>query len=208
MKRFALTVTTLVLAIGLSTLAFAEAAGKVDPKGAPAAGAAAPAKPVGAEAGGHQPAPLPAEVEAAAKTMVGTWRCAGTGMGKEVKGTMTFKLDPAFGKYWIVGNWKSAKTKDTPAMLGLDYRTYDPSQKKWVSMGVDNWGGWSHSTSNGPVGTKTAWEGKMTMIGMGGKMISWRMSEEQVSPKETKLNAEMTMDGKTWAPMWESTCKK
>ena len=62
MKRFALTVTTLVLAIGLSTLAFAEAAGKVDPKGAPAAGAAAPAKPVGAEAGGHQPAPLPAEV--------------------------------------------------------------------------------------------------------------------------------------------------
>lgn len=202
MKR---TVFAVVVFASASLLASVAAAQPKDKAKGPAA--AADAKP--AEPGMQLPKPPP-EVAEAAKKMKGTWKCTGTAQmmgGKPVKGTMTFKLDPA--KFWIVGTWKSAKTKDMPAMTSIDYRTFDPSNKKWVMAGVDlGMGGWSTGTTSGPSGNKTVWDGKVAMIGMNGAQMSSRMTEEEVSPKETKLLAEMSMDGKKWQPAWEATCKK
>jgi len=201
MKRFVLAVVV------FATSSVASVASAQQPKKDPKPGAAEPAK---AAEPGHQMPAAPTEVAEAFKKMKGTWKCTGTAamMGNApVKGTMTFKLDPA--KYFIVGTWKSVKTKTMPAMTSIDYRTYDPSTKKWMVTGVDlSMGGWTSATSTGPSGNKTVWDGKVGMIGSNGQQMSSRMTEEEVSAKETKLVAEMSQDGKKWTVAWEATCKK
>jgi hypothetical protein len=66
-------------------------------------------------------------------------------------------------------------------------------------------GGHEVTTSTGMNGNKMVWEG--TANGMGMSMKS-RHTEEVVSPKETKISGEYSMDGKTYKKMYEMTCKK
>src|SRR5262245_24770365 len=160
------------LALVILTLAGTSAFAQTTEKKKPAEPAATtPAAPPAMQA----PAPAP-EVADAAKKMSGTWKCKGssmwTGQTIPVEGTMNFKLDPS--KFWIVGMWKGKKTKENPmAMTSTEYRTYDASQKKWVSVGIDSMGGWSTMSSPGPdADGKAVWDGKSGMVGMNGQMIT------------------------------------
>jgi hypothetical protein len=209
MKRIVSTVVMFVATIALASSAFAQDASKkkqpADPSKPPATKPAEPAATPSMEM-----PPPPPEVAEAAKKMQGAWKCTGTApmMGnKAVKGTMTFKLDPA--KYFIVGTWKSPKTKDTPAMSSVHYRTYDASSKKWMETGIDiTTGGTFRATSSGPQGSKTVWDGKHSMLGMNGQEVATRMTQEEVGPREVKLVAEMAPDGKKYMTAWEATCKR
>jgi len=149
--------------------------------------------------------------------MAGTWKCTGNAfMGATstpMSGKMTFKLDP--GKFFIVGTWKSKKTKMMPAMVSTEYRTYDPATQKWSSVGIDNtMGSWSTSTAAAAgADGKTTWDGKMTgmtgMPGMAGKTVTVRTTESPgATAKQILLKAEMNVDGKTWMTAWDATCKK
>lgn len=166
----------------------------------------------GGAAGQAPPMPEPpAAVAEAAKKMAGTWKCEGTShmMGTmPMAGTMTFKLDPS--KMWIVGTWKSKKTKEMPSMTALEYRTFDASQNKWVQVGVDTMGGWGTATSAGPEQPgNVEWVGDFFMLGQGGKPMKVKTTETLVSPKEVRLVSTGSKDGgTTWQPMWEATCKK
>jgi hypothetical protein len=171
------------------------------PAGGDVAAAAAPAKM-------EPPKPAP-ELLAAAKDMAGKWKCAGKdfgGMGipeHKIEGTMNWKLD--LDKFWMQGSYEEKKTKENPHPFKLvEYRNFDSSQRKWVSVGVDNMG--MFMTGTGEVTDKVVkWDNKGQGMGM---TMPMHITAEMKSPKEIHLSGEMSMDGKDFKPMFESTCKK
>jgi hypothetical protein len=190
--------------------AYAQGAAKPEKKpaapgaGAPAAQPAPPAEPPKME----MPTPAP-EIAEAFKKMKGTWKCTGHGFDpmqgrdRPWAGQVTFKLD--LGGFWIVMTGKEKQSKDAPhPMLWTEYRTYDAKQKKWVAAGVDNMGMIQHATGTSD-GTTIKWEGK----GSGGGMtMHMRGTETAVSPRETTVKFEMSMDGRNWMLGFEASCKK
>lgn len=148
----------------------------------------------------------PAEVAELAKGIVGTWNCTGnaamdpTDMTKmtPTKMKMVMKLDPA--KAWIT----AAMTGGGMTMNMMS--TYDTQSKKWYRIITDSTGGSETAWSAGAQNNKVVWEGE----GRGMNMKPWktRTTEEIVSPKETKLVGEASMDGKTWMKTWDASCKK
>ncbi len=150
-------------------------------------------------------APKPApELEAMAKTMVGTWKCSGkamdmTGAAMEFKG-VTIKQTLDLEKFWIKGEMTGQI--GPMKVRNLDYITYDAAQKKWFRMSVDNHGG--HET-NWSTDGKT-WDGESVM--MGASMKSKATMEVATPGKEWKIGVQLSMDGKKWAPGFEMTCKK
>jgi len=187
------------------------AAGAPAPKMEPAKPADAAAKPAAPPAGEapKMEAPKPApEIDAFYKSMQGTWKCSGTasmgGAAAPMDSTMSFKQD--LDKFWIVGTFASKKSKTSPIVYKFtSYTTYDPATKKWQRLMVDNMGGWEQGSSAGLTNGQILWEGKGTGMGMS---FTTKHTEQVVSPKEVKLSGQMSMDGKSWMPMYESTCKK
>jgi hypothetical protein len=150
----------------------------------------------------------PQELADMAKMMGGSWKCAGkvamdpsdpTKM-TDASMNLTFKLD--MDKWWLKGDMtgKAGPMK----MKGTMYTTYEPTSKKWRRFMVDNMGGSEIGWSTGMKDNKVVWEGEMYGM-MSGKT---RMTEDVSNPKEVKMKAEMSMDGKTWMTGWESTCKR
>lgn len=171
---------------------------------APADKAATPADTKAAPMAMPKPAP---EIAAAFKAMGGTWRCDGIIMGGadmsteiKTKGTMKSKMD--LDGFWIVASF--SETKKGGFKL-VDYSSFEPTTKKWTRIMTDNMGGHEVTTSTGMNGNKMVWEG--TANGMGMSMKS-RHTEEVVSPKETKISGEYSMDGKSYKKMYDMTCKK
>lgn len=150
-------------------------------------------------------APKPApELEAMAKTMVGSWKCAGkamdmAGAAMEFKG-LALKETLDLEKFWIKGEMTGQIGPMKVRMI--EYITYDAGQKKWFRASVDNHGG--HETNWSSDG-KT-WDGESVMMGM--SMKSKATLDFTTPGKEWKITAQMSMDGKKWAPGFEMTCKK
>ncbi len=150
-------------------------------------------------------APKPApELEAMAKNMVGSWKCSGkamdmAGAAMEFK-NLALKETLDLEKFWIKGEMTGQI--GPMKVRTLDYITYDAGQKKWFRASVDNHGG--HETNWSSDG-KT-WDGESSMMGM--SMKSKATLDVTTPGKEWKLNAQMSMDGKKWAPGFEMTCKK
>jgi hypothetical protein len=179
-----------------------------------AAAALAQDAPQGAEGGAAAPQkmepPKPApELLAAAKDMSGKWKCSGKGFagpaGPEHKteATMNWKLD--LDKFWLEGTYEEKKTKDNPHPFKLvEYRSFDASQKKWVSVGVDNMGMWAQGTGE-MADKQMKWDMKANGMGM---TMPMHVTAEMKSPKELHISGEMSMDGKEFKPMFESSCKK
>jgi hypothetical protein len=218
MKKLTITVAMLVWAVAFAQQKAenkpAAAGGAAAQPAAPAKAAPAPAK---AEVAPAQPPPAapkpPAEVEAMAKFMGGTWKCNGTAFANAMNPTehkytskMQAKLD--LDKYWITSRYEEKKTKEhTMAFKMQGYMTYDASQKKWVSMGVDNMGGWMMSTSAGMVGDKMESMGEATVPGMGKMGLKETVTKK--SEKEINWAIEFQMGGKgPWVKGAEAICKK
>lgn len=179
-----------------------------DKKGDMAGGnAGAPAQP---EQQAMQMPTVAPELAAAAKAMKGAWKC--TGEVKEMMGqpahknvgTMTWKAD--LDGFWLTGSYVEKKTKENPMPYSfIEHRTYDANSKKWLSVSVDNMGGWGQAVGVPEGDTKVKWEGKSSM----GGMTMWgRGVEEHVTAKEVHFSGDMSMDGKQWMPIYDITCKK
>lgn len=150
----------------------------------------------------EMPKPGP-ELAEMAKAMAGNWKCTGKAMDPS-GAPMDFKnvslkesLD--LEKFWIKGEMTGQIGPMKVRMV--DYVTYDAGQKKWFRLAVDNHGG---QETNWSTDGKT-WDGEMRMMG---STMKSKTTVETVSPKEWKVTAQMSMDGKKWAPGFEMTCKK
>ena len=150
----------------------------------------------------EMPKPAPELVELA-KTMVGTFKCAGkamdmSGAAMEFK-NVSMKQSLDLEKFWIKGEMTGQI--GPMKVRTLDYLTYDAGQKKYYRIAVDNHGGQeTNVSSDGKV-----WDGEMRMMGM---TMKTKATMEAVSPKEWKVAVQMSMDGKKWAPGFEMSCKK
>lgn len=146
------------------------------------------------------------EVEEMFKTRKGAWKCTGMAMtpsGQQVtmKATMTTKME--LGKHWMVTNFSEKGKKD--GLTFTAYTTYQPSNKMWTQLYVDNMGSHEVMTAAAPTGNVMKWDGETPMNGM---MMKTRHHEEMISAKEVKHVGEMSMDGKTWQTGYEMICKK
>jgi hypothetical protein len=156
----------------------------------------------------EMPKPTP-ELEAAAKSMAGKWKCAGKDEGSpmapahKIEATMTWK--PDLDKFWIVGTYEEKKTKENPHPFKFfEYRTYDATTKKWASVMVDNVGMFSMGTGESD-GKVTKWDSKSNGMGMS---VAMRITDEMKSAKEVHVSGEAAMDGTNFKPMFDVTCKK
>ncbi len=145
-----------------------------------------------------------AELTALAKDMVGNWKCSGkamdpTGAAMEFK-NLSIKQTLDLDKFWLRGEMTG---QIGPVKVrNIDYISYDATQKKWFRLAVDSHGG---QETNWSSDGKT-WEGEQRMMGMAVKV---KATMEVVKPgKEWKLAAQMSSDGKKWAPGFEMACKK
>jgi hypothetical protein len=151
----------------------------------------------------EMPKPAP-ELADMAKNMVGTWKCSGKAM--DPSGTamdfknLTIKNTLDLEKFWIKGEMTGQI--GPMKVRSIDYITYDAAQKKWFRVALDNHGG---QETNWSADGKT-WDGDMRMMGMLGKTKA--VMEIKTPGKEWTLNAQMSADGKKWAPGFEMACKK
>jgi Protein of unknown function (DUF1579) len=149
----------------------------------------------------------PSEVAAAAKEMVGTWKCKGTAaaspMGPEHKyeSTITYKLSP--DKYWIVGTYSEKKSKEHPMVYKFtEYRTYDTKASKWVVAHIAEMG--ALLTGSGDTKGEDWTYKSVTTPMMPG---DFHLVSTAKGAKEIELKGEMIgPDGKK--PAFTSTCKK
>jgi hypothetical protein len=187
--------------VAIALIATAGIAGADDKKApAPAKDAAKPAaKP-------EAPKP-PAELDALAKVMVGTWKCKGdvmdmAGAKTAVTATNTVKLD--LNKFWI------AETLDVKGGIGYKqngYTTYDSKASKWRRVAVDGFGGYMVGTSDGLKDNKLDWT-MDTVSAMGTGQFRDHVDASDAKAG-VKFSGEMSMDkGKTWVKMYEMVCKK
>ncbi|HXT97842.1 MAG TPA: DUF1579 family protein [Polyangia bacterium] len=181
------------------------------PAAKPAApGAAKPAAPTPAAAAAPAPvAPKPAPELDQLKMLETTWRCEGKqpagAMGPEQTYKSTFKTKKDVDGFWLALEYTQKKSKTHPiAISAKGFVGYDPSIKKFVTIGVDNLGGWINETSPG-------WEGdKLTFSGdgqMGGQRVSFRETYTKKGDKAMTWTGEMKM-GKDWIPVGTDECKK
>jgi hypothetical protein len=202
--------------------AAAPAAAPAAPAGAkPAPTAAKPATPAPAASAAAKPAaaapaaaPAPAAPKPAAeldqlKSLEGTWRCDGKQpagpFGPEQDYKSSFKVKKDIDNFWIGFEYAQKKSKaHAMPVMAKGYLGYDPSAKKYVTMGVDNMGG---SITESSVG----WEGdKLVFAGdgqMGGQKVSFRETYQKKGDKEMVWTGEMKM-GKDWIAVGSDSCKK
>jgi hypothetical protein len=151
---------------------------------------------------------VPTEVADMGKAVTGTWKCKGdemdmTGAKNPVTATMKTKVD--MDKWWITDNLE-VKGKMTFKMMA--FTTYDAASKKWRRVAVDNMGGQMVGTSDGMKDNKMDWN--LDAIGpMGAGMFRDHVDATDAAKAGVKMWGEMSMDkGKTWAKVYEMSCKK
>ncbi len=107
------------------------------------------------------------------KQLEGTWEATIKAEGgPDIKGTMVYKMD--IGGHWLVSRFKSETGFGTGPFSGMGLDSYDPAQKKYVSVWVDSMG-------NAPMVTHGDYDEathSMTMTGKGpgpdGKMTNYK----------------------------------
>lgn len=143
-----------------------------------------------------------------AKLMKGTWKCTGKadigGTMFDIKATMTHKLDPNLGKFWVTSNFVGTVAKMPPMKFTM-FTGWDANAKKLFRVSVSAMGGHMVSTANYDA-KKITFEGESS--NMNG-VVRMRHTEEVISPKEVHVTGELSKDnGKTWVPDHDATCKK
>jgi len=200
MKRALAFAICLVLGLGLSSAASAQAAKKQADKPAAAAGSAM--------SGAAMMKP-PAEM-GKVSWMLGTWQCTGKAMASpmwpehptegEVKVTLTLN------GMWMVAHYREKKTaQNTLPIQGDEYWTYDSGEKMWDRVVMDNTGSFGTCTSKGWESSKLVWSCDGMSMGQKMKITD---TFTQKGPAELFLSGEMSgPDGKSM-PWGEVSCKK
>jgi len=170
--------------------------------------AKAPAKDAKTEAKAPEMPKPPAEIDAMAKTMVGTWKCTGTtsaphGSSAKVAGKVTAKVD--LDKWWLNDVFEGKG--DRGAFKTVSFSTFDAASKKWRRVSVDNMGQQYVGTSDGIKDGKVVWN--LDFLGaMGAGQF-----KDTIDPSDPKTGVKfsglMSVDkGKSWKPVYEMLCKK
>jgi len=93
--------------------------------------------------------PLPPEIDAMAKTLVGTWRCKGDewdDKGGKAPITATNKVKLDLDNWWIS---ETMEVKGLRTFKMMAFSTYDKLSRKWRRVAVMNRGGQMIGTSDG-----------------------------------------------------------
>jgi hypothetical protein len=174
------------------------------------AGAAAKpaAKASAAPAAAAMPQPTPAPEMAQLKPFDGSWSCAGEipagPMGPAQKTVNLVKTHMGMGGFWQVGT----VTMSSGPMKGFEgtfNNTYDPGQKKYVMVWMDNTGGYAQQLASGWEGDKMVYVGEGSMMGQ--KMATRDTFTKSADGSTFKHGSEAQMEGK-WVSMGEETCRK
>lgn len=150
----------------------------------------------------------PADIDAMAKNILGTWKCTGTehaadGSAKPMTGKMIAKLD--LDKWWIHDVFEGKGPRGTFKIVA--YSTFDAGSKKWRRVSVDSVGHQYVGTSDGMKDGKLTWN--MDFLGTMGSG-QFKDTVDTTDPKAgVKFSGTMSMDkGKSWKPVYDMTCKK
>jgi Protein of unknown function (DUF1579) len=195
-----MTMRSTILSLAVVCLAGAPLAQAQAAKGKPAQ------KPVKAETPAKMEAPKPAPEMTQLKFFEGDWSCTGDvpagPMGPAQKTRSTVKIHTGMNGFWQIGNVSMSST--AMSMHGMFHSTYDPGQKKYLLLWVDDMGGYAQQTSPG-------WEGdKMVYIGEGNMMGQKQQARDtfvKAADGSFKHTGEMQMNGQ-WTSMGDETCRK
>jgi hypothetical protein len=191
------------------------------PKPAAPPPAAAPAKPAApAPAAAAKPpaaavaAPPPAAPKPAAeldqlKYFEGSWKCDGKQpagpFGPEHPYKSVFKMKKDVENFWVALEYEQKKSKVHPMPIkAKGFVGYDAVSKKFVTIGVDNTGGWISEISGGWEGDKMVFSGEGAMMG---QKVSFRETYTKKGDKAFGWMGEMKM-GKDFISVGSDDCKK
>jgi|SRR5580692_1713866 hypothetical protein len=136
----------------------------------------------------YTPVPMPSPDFSSMMFLTGTWSCTQMLRGKQRPDTSTTSL--GMDGAWMVGQ-DTAPPFDqyrTYALKTTTYTTYDATIKQWVSVSVDNSGGYGTSTSPGWDGNTITWTTK-NLDGSSGTDVSTKVSDTQTSDASTGTDA-------------------
>jgi hypothetical protein len=178
------------------------------PTAAPAA-AAKPAASAAPAAAPPPPAPKPAAELDQLKYFEGSWRCDGKQpagpFGPEHPYKSSFKMKKDVDNFWIALEYDQKKSKLHPTPIkAKGYVGFDSVGKKFVTIGVDNTGGWISESSTGWEGDKLVFAGEGSMMG---QKVSFRETYTKKGDKAFNWMGEMKM-GKDFIPVGSDDCKK
>ncbi|HEY1554092.1 MAG TPA: hypothetical protein VGF94_04615 [Kofleriaceae bacterium] len=166
---------------------------------------------IGGTALADTPKPPP-EMADMLKSMTGTWRCTGTGMGMDGKdtkftGTMTTKSD--LDGYWGHDSFSGTMGEGKTAMKYKfeSYMTFDPTTKKWRNMMMDNMGGSMAGTSDGMKDMKMEVDAE-TQDMRGKAQFKDHMDMSDLKKGAHMWGEESRDSGKTWNKVYDMVCKK
>jgi len=179
------------------------------PAAAPAAAAKPAAAAPAAAAAPPPPAPKPAAELDQLKYFEGTWKCAGKQpagpFGPEHDYKSSFKMKKDVDNFWIGLEYEQKKSKVHPVPIkAKGFVGWDSVAKKFVTIGVDNTGGWITESSTGWEGDKLVFSGDGSMMG---QKVSFRETYAKKSDKAFLWTGEMKL-GKDFISVGTDDCKK
>jgi Protein of unknown function (DUF1579) len=144
----------------------------------------------------------PAE-NAGMSPFLGTWTCISnvSAMGPNMPAhteTDTMTFESSLGGAWLHQRYVGK------AFMGESYFHYDKATSSWVSVGVDNMGGYGTSRSSGMSGNTMVFEGPYNY---GGKMSTSR-DTVTVMDKNKLRHVGSYKDGDTWKQTDDTTCTR
>ena len=144
------------------------------------------------------------DIDAAAKSLIGTWRCQGnmvsleTGKLADSKGVLKTSID--LDHWWITSTYVEAKKV---GVKFTTHRTYDASNHVWTRLDITNIGRYAISSAPPAV------DGEQRFMSVPGKNEPTLRAIERADGKTISITSDSTRDGgKTWARLYELTCKK
>lgn len=115
------------------------------------------------------------------KLLMGTWTCRGIVRGKTRPDTSTTTMGEG-GQYMVTHDVAPPFDKyRARAVVSDTYLTYNPINKMWVTLNVDNFGGYFVSMSPGWHGNTLTTTAKMTNDGSTGSDVLTKISNTQTS---------------------------
>lgn len=147
--------------------------------------------------------PTPAQQNAGMSPFIGSWTCVSnvSAMGPNMPAhteTDTMTFDSALGGAWLHQRYVGQ------AYTGESYFHYDKTTSSWVSVGVDNMGGYGTETSTGMNGNTMVFEGPYNFSGK----VATARDTVTVMDKNKLRHVGTYKVGDTWKQTDDTTCTR